>query len=279
MKVILQFWVDTSLRMKMLLIWAALVFFPIAAMALPLDHLKPYFNHFKNRQQRDLTQFTRLAGWTSQFRALSPSHSLGVWGMDAGLELTSVPKNTFHFSNYDLDLPTVFPRFNIAKGITKNLDLEASLLAPKIIKTKISIPKELNEIFVYGGALKYTILPQDRFFISFASRFSYSRLRLGFFKADILGADGSLSRSLTIPFVPLTLTPYMGIGYVSTLGTFYRELSFVSRGKQKTQNYHYFGGMSVKFYFLDITGQIDRSDSTGNSEALKTYSIKMSVDI
>lgn len=257
----------------LILVFISLLVAPLSSWAFSKDD---YFDHFKNRHENELSEFVRVAGWTSQFRGLSPSRPLGAFGLDIGMELTSIPLNAFHLKGYDLRLPPVFPRLNIAKGITRNLDIEVSMLVPKILKNQLNMPGEIEGLLIWGGGLKYTLLHEAEFFASLAARVSYTRLMLDFFKSDIYGADGSLSHSFKLSSFPVILTPYGGAGYVSTLGTFDQGLiPFSPRGKQKARNYRFFGGASLKVSLLDITGEIDLSDAP----SVKTYSLKLGFDV
>ena len=263
------------MRLKRFFGIALLIFFTTsAAFAMTLDD---YYNQFKNRLEREVVHFTRVAGWTSQFRALSPSAPLGIWGFDGGLELTSIPNTAFKFSGYALDMPPFFPRIALAKGITKFLDLEASLLAPKLLVAQDQLPDEMKSLLIYGGALKYTFLNEAQFFFSLAGRASFTRLALDFFKSDIYGADMSISRALAVPLtIPLTVTPYAGVGYISTTGEFDDDfIPFISGKKRTAENYRMFSGLSIKAFVVDVTGQVD---VTGDSN-LNTYSLKISLDI
>ena len=244
------------------------------AAPVPLD--SDYINHFQSRATKELQEFTRMAGWTSQVRGLSPSNPLGVWGLDVGVELTTIPEKAFRFENYKMELPPAFPRLNIAKGITRNLDGEVSFMAPGLLKGQVDIPDEIESLWVVGGSAKYTFLREENYFISLAGRASLTRLGLSFFKADVFGADASLSRSISFPLLPITLTPYVGGGYVSSTGEFDQGfIPFVPGNKIIGQNIRYFGGASLRLFIVDITGQADFSDVPSDT----TYSVKVGLDI
>ena len=249
-------------------------FFSAFAQASPTDD---FFLDFKNRLHPEIVDFTRTAGWTVQSRGLSSAEPLGVFGFDAGFEITTIPRNAFHFDSYNMDLPSAFPRLNVAKGLTKYLDLEASLLMPKLFKAQILIPREIESLIVAGGGLKYTMLSEEEYLVSLAGRFSYTRLMMNFFNADIFGGDASISRTFKIPVVALSLTPYGGAGYISTVGEFdIAKIPYVNRGKYKAQTYRYYGGLSARISVINITGQVD----IGTANALdRTYSLKASIDI
>jgi len=242
--------------------------------------LDDYIDEFRGRAENEMKSFSQMAGWTSHFRSLAPSTSHGILGFDFGIEVTSIPTGAFRFDDQALDLPAAFPRVHVAKGITKYLDLEASLLSPKILGSNINIPEALESLLVLGGALKYTMLDEDDYYVSMAIRGSYTKTKLDFFNADIFSADLSLSREFGVPLTPLTLTPYLGAGYISTAGEFDKSfLPFVSVYKYHSNNYRYFGGLSLKLFTLELTGQMDRSGSRNLTDPVETYSAKISIDI
>ena len=103
-----------------------------------------------------------------------------------------------------------------------------------------------------------------------------TRLNLEFFKADIFGADASLSRSISLPLLPVTLTPYVGGGYVSSTGTFDQGfIPFVQGNEITGQSIRYFGGASLRLFIVDVTGQVDFTDLPSD----QTYSVKVGLDI
>lgn len=244
--------------------------------ASPLDD---YFQQFRNRIEQEIKEFVLVSGWSSNFRGLSPASSLGVWGFDVGVELTSLPQNAFHLAGQDLSLPSFFPRVTLAKGITPNLDFQSSFLFPQILQGRVDLPEEIKKLIIYGGGLKYTLFHEEESWVSVAARVSYTRLYLDFFSNEVFGADASLSRSLKIPFTPFQLTPYLGGGYIGTKGEFKTTfIPFVTTGKHTAEAYRMFGGASLKLFFLDFTGQVDQSSSRRFSP-IKTYSIKTSINV
>ena len=152
----------------------------------------------KARANVELKRFTELTGTVSNFRSLSPASPLGIWGFNVGVEITSLPQNTFQIFNQPLNLPSYFPRFHAAKGLTPNLDAELSLLLPRLVLGRGALPQEIESLAVYGGGLKYTLLREEEFWISLAARATYNRLYLKFFKSDTYGADVSVSRSVKV---------------------------------------------------------------------------------
>ncbi len=258
--------------------WLAVGFVLLPALSFSQVQLpQDYVLHFKGRTNIELREFIHLSALASNIRSLSPSSPLSALGWDVGFEFTSVPQNVFQFESGHLELPKYFPRLNFAKGLTKNLDLEGSLLTT-VLSGSHRIPQALERLWVYGGALKYTILNESDFWISLAGRAAYTRLDLPFLEEDILGADASISRGIKVPYLPITLTPYLGAGYVSTIAKFdQRRIPFAPLDKQRpVQGYRYFSGLSFKFFMVDFTFL---ADSSRHPKKLKTYSFKMSVDI
>lgn len=240
---------------------------------LPAD----YILHFKGRTNIELREFIHVSALTSNIRSLSPSSPLSALGWDVGVEFASVPQNAFQFKSGHVDLPKYFPRLNFAKGLTKNLDSEGSIFTTLLFGSA-RIPEALQRLWVYGWALKYTILNESDFWISLAGRATYTRLDLPFLEEDIFGADASISRGIKVPYLPITLIPYVGAGYISTIAKFdQRRIPYVPFDKQSpVQGYRYFSGLSFKFLMVDFTFVFD---SSLHPKKLKTYSFKMSVDI
>lgn len=220
-------------------------------------------------------EFTEITGMVSNFRALSPAKSLGLWGFQGGLELTSLPPQAFQIFTKNIELPPFFPRLNLAKGLTPHLDIESSLLVPKLI-APLALPPELQGMFIYGGGIKYAIFNEDEFPFSLAARATYNRLNMSFFRSDTFGADISISRALTAPLISLAFTPYMGIGYVTIIGKFRKEKIPPGVGSDyKAQDYRYFAGLSTRLFIFNLTCQADFA----NPKRANTLSLKLGVDI
>jgi hypothetical protein len=233
----------------------------------------------KNRTNLELRNFTEITGMASNFKSLSPASPLGILGFDIGVELTSLPSEALQIADQPQDLPTFFPRLSFAKGITPNLDLEASALIPKLVESQFDMPEEVKNILIYGGGFKYTMLNEGLFLpVSFAVRASYTRVNLDFFNSDTYGADLSLSRKLSVPLVPVSVTPYLGAGYISINGEFDGNQLSQLLGVSNThsiQDYRYFAGMSFKLFIFKLTGQADFA----NPKQANTYSVKLGLDI
>lgn len=231
-------------------------------------------NPLQNKSQV-LHNFTEITGMVSNFRALSPAKPLGIWGFQGGIELTSIPPETFQVFTNSIKLPPFYPRANIAKGLTPNLDFEASILVPKLI-SPLSLPPELQGFITYGGGLKYAIFNELESPFSLAARATYNRLNISFFRSDTFGADLSLSRFLTVPFTSIRFAPYAGAGYVSVIGKFRKEKIPSGVGwDYKAQDYRYFAGLSTRFLIFNLTGQADFA----NPKRANTISFKIGVDI
>jgi len=232
----------------------------------------------KNRTNSELRRFTEFTGMTSKFRSLSPASPLGILGFDAGIELTTIPTDAFQVFDEKIDVPPAFPRLSLAKGITPNLDIEVSALVPAVLGNQINLPEELKELLVYGGGFKYTMLREKGLVpFSLALRASYTRLNLSFFHLDTYSGDFSVSRSLSLPLLPVSITPFAGLGYVNINGEFKDEnLDLIKASKtHQIQDYRYFAGASLKLFIFDVTGQAD----FGNPADANTYSLKIGLEL
>ncbi|MBI3019106.1 MAG: hypothetical protein HYY61_04365 [Deltaproteobacteria bacterium] len=234
-------------------------------------------DEIKTRANAELKRFTELTGVVSNFRTLAPASPLGIWGFNVGVEVTSLPQNTFQIFNRPLNLPAYFPRFHAAKGLTPNLDAEISLFLPRLVLSRDALPQEIEALAVYGGGLKYTLLREEEFPISLAVRATYNRLYLSFFKSDTYGADVSVSRSVKPPLIPLRLIPYAGIGYMAINGEFKKSLIALDASQTHTlQDYRYFGGLSTKLFIFNLTSQID---APATFKKIDSVSFKISIEI
>ncbi|MBI2645876.1 MAG: hypothetical protein HYW85_02420 [Deltaproteobacteria bacterium] len=234
-------------------------------------------DEIKTQANESLKSFTERTGVVSNFRSLAPASPLGIWGWNVGVEVTSLPQNTFDILRQPFDLPSYFPRFHVVKGLTPNLDFEASLLLPRFVMGQNALPQEIRNIAVYGAGLKYALLREEEFPISLAVRATYNRLYLSFFKSDTYGADLSLSRSVKLPIIPLQLTPYAGIGYMAINGVFNKSLIGLDVSQIHTlQDYRYFVGMSTKLFIFNFTSQID---VPATFKKIDSVSFKFSLEI
>ena len=265
--------------MKILKSILILMFFPYLSFAqtFPDLALASGLDEIKIQDNSGLKRFTELTGVISNFRSLAPASPLGIWGWNVGVEVTSLPQNTFEILGQSLDLPSYFPRFHAAKGLTPNLDAEFSLLLPRFIVGQTSLPEEIRSLAVYGAGLKYTLLREEEFPISLAARATYNRLYLSFFKSDTYGADLSLSRSVKLPIIPLRLTPYAGIGYMAINGAFKKNLIGLDTSHiHALQDYRYFGGLSTKLFIFNLTSQID---APATFKKIDSVSFKISLEM
>lgn len=240
---------------------------------LPMQGFGAYdLTELKNRTNAELRTFTEITSMASNFKGLAPASPLGIWGFNAGVELTTLPHLALQVTDEDIELPKAFPRISVAKGLTPNFDIALSGMTAKIFPSELELPQELSNLFVYGGGLKYTVLREGIFPVSVGVRATYNRLKLPFFKSDTYGADVSLSRSLFL-FPKVSVTPFAGVGYVSIHGEFNpTELSKYLQvsSKQAISDYRYFSGVSFNLFFLNMTGQFD----FGNPKEANTISIK-----
>ena len=243
----------------------------------PLNFRPLSLDDIKTQANESLKNFTERTGVVSNFRSLAPASPLGIWGFNVGVEITSLPQNTFQVFNQPLNLPSYFPRFHVAKGLTPNLDAELSLLLPRLVLSRGSLPQEIESLAVYWGGLKYTLLREEEFPISLAARATYNRLYLSFFKSDTYGADVSISRLVKLPLIPLRLTPYTGIGYMAINGEFKKSLIGDAVSQTHTlQDYRYFGGISTKLFIFNFTSQID---VPATFKKIDSVSFKLSLEI
>jgi len=154
--------------------------------------------------REDFRSLTRQLGFAASYFPLAPAAPLGILGLDAGVEATSVKiaKNSSFWQRAfrDGNPPSylAIPRLHLQKGLPFDLDIGASYT---------SVPS--TNISIIGGEIKWAILGGGAVMPAVAVRISGTKLFGGSqVHLETYSADLSISKGF------LFLVPYAGVGQV-----------------------------------------------------------------
>ncbi|HYU70364.1 MAG TPA: hypothetical protein VEL09_13640 [Burkholderiales bacterium] len=139
-------------------------------------------------------------GAALSYKPLTPTAPLGITGFDVGLAVTGTKlQNRAVFAQAGADISTaVVPSLRLNKGLPFGIDF--GVMYSSVPSTNIKL---------YGGELRYAIVPGGAAMPAIGVRGSYTKLtgvdRLDF---DTKGLDLSISKGF------LMFTPYAGVGKV-----------------------------------------------------------------
>ncbi len=160
-------------------------------------------NALQNLTQDQFHQLSEDLGAALSYKPLEPAAALGPLGFDVGVALTGTTlANTAAFQsavgNSSVFSTLPVPSLRATKGLPYNVDVGAEYS---------HIPN--SGINLYGGEVKWAVLPGDMFLPAVALRADVTRVdgisQLGF---ETIGADISISKGF------LLATPYLGAGTV-----------------------------------------------------------------
>lgn len=157
--------------------------------------------------QTDFRNLSEDLGSALSYKAVTPAASLGITGFDIGIEVTqtNLAKSaslwqTLSGSNMS---NLYMPKLHIAKGLPLNFDV--AVVAATVPTTGINL---------YGGELRYGILPGSMAMPAIAIRGSMTKLTgVSQLALDTKGLDISISKGFAF------FTPYVGVGQVWTNST------------------------------------------------------------
>jgi hypothetical protein len=152
--------------------------------------------------QEEFKDLSEEMGLALSYLPLSPAESLGILGIDIGVEVTAanIREDRSYWTKVTEDPPSqiILPKLHIQKGLPFGFDIGA--VYSKVPQSNISM---------VGGELKWAFISGNAIWPAIAIRGSYTRL-LGVDDLDLetIGADLSISKGLAF------VTPYAGIGQV-----------------------------------------------------------------
>lgn len=170
---------------------------PLSAASLP-----------SNLSSEEVGRAIQIFGVGSGMRLLRSSEALPDWpGFKAGVELTLQPmKNINSLGNANGTLPTLFPmpRFYFAKGLGHGGELLIGTF-PFIMR---------NTVATYGALLKWTVRPEDEYFLATAVFAGYTRMLAlnNSLRAHTLEVGISVSKDY------VRLRPYGGVAFALSVG-------------------------------------------------------------
>lgn len=172
---------------------------PVSAVDLDIDLIDLSPNPLSQEEFKGLSEEMGLA---LSYLPLSPAESLGILGVDIGVEVTAANiREDRSYWNKVADNPPsqmILPKLHVQKGLPFGFDIGA--VYSKVPQSNVSM---------VGGELKWAFISGNAVWPAVAVRGSYTRL-LGVDDLDLetIGADLSISKGLAF------VTPYAGIGQV-----------------------------------------------------------------
>ena len=213
-------------------------------------------NALQNLNQQQFHDLAQDLGAAFSYKPMAPADTLGPLGFDIGAAITATSlANTASLqqavgnSSVYSTLPQ--PSIRAIKGLPFNVDIGA-------FYTRVPI----SNINLYGGEIKWALLPGDLVLPAVALRGTVTRLngvsQLGF---ESFSADISVSKGFAL------ITPYAGVGAVRSLSsTDGLPLKQVNLTQGKV-----FGGASLNLGLANLDLE---ADSTGG---IHSYSAKVGV--
>ena len=201
--------------------------------------------------QSAFRSLTEDLGAALSYKSLSPATPLGITGFDVGVDASFTHLNSNAFGTASNSSKSVLPlaRLRAQKGLPFDFDIGLSYAA---------VPG--SNIKLWGGELRYAVLPGSVATPALAVRGSYSKLsgvnQLDF---DTKGIDVSISKGF------FGLTPYGGIGRVWANAT---PRNVAGLGSESVGLNKVFAGVNFGLGIFAVGGEFDR---TGRSN---TYSVK-----
>lgn len=159
-------------------------------------------NTLQNLAQGEFRNFSEDLGSALSYKGVTPAASLGVTGFDVGLEVTqtSLAKSASLWNKVGTgNLSNLYvPKLHIAKGLPLDFDIAGFIS---------TVPT--TGITLYGGELRYGILPGSMTMPAIGIRGSFTKLSgVTQLALDTKGLDVSISKGFAM------FTPYAGVGQV-----------------------------------------------------------------
>jgi len=210
-------------------------------------------NSIQNLNQSEFYELSQDLGAALSYKPLEPADTLGIAGFDLGIAVTGtsmVNTSVLRTASSDASVYSTLPEPGIRaiKGLPFNVDV--GLVYSRVPETSINL---------FGGELKWAVLPGDLVLPAVALRATITRLNgVGQLDFEAESADVSVSKGF------LLATPYIGTGEVwSRTSTDGLPLSQVNLAQYKL-----FAGVS---FSLGPANLVVEADSTGG---IRSYGIK-----
>ncbi|TNC99579.1 MAG: hypothetical protein FD121_75 [Gallionellaceae bacterium] len=189
-------------------------------------------------------------GSALSYKAISPAESMGITGFDVGVELTStkLAKSAPLWKTLTgTDMNNLYvPKLHVTKGLP--LDIDIGAFASSIPTTGINL---------FGGELKYAVLPGSVAMPAVAIRGSLSKLSgVKQLSLDTKSVDVSISKGFAM------FTPYAGVGQVWVTSTPDAALGLT---EEKFKHFKSFIGANMNFGLTNFAAEFDE---TGSAKSL-----------
>src|SRR6266705_4819131 len=181
----------------------SLVFVSLLGVSLPV--VAGDINNIKALSQPNFRLLSEDLGAALSYKPLTPTAPLGITGFDVGIAVTDTKlENSAVFAKAGADISNAaVPSLRVHKGLPFGIDV--GVMVGAVPSTNIKL---------YGGELRYAIVPGGVAMPAIGIRGSYTKLtgvdQLDF---DTKGVDLSISKGF------LMFTPYAGVGKVWAAST------------------------------------------------------------
>ena len=192
--------------------------------------------------QSDFHALSEDLGAALSYKPLTPTAPLGLTGFDVGIAVTGTKlENKTAFANAGADISTAaVPSLRVNKGLPFGIDV--GVMVGAVPSTNIKL---------YGGELRYAIVPGGAAMPAIGIRGSYTKLtgvdQLDF---DTKGVDLSISKGF------LMFTPYGGIGKVWASST---PNGVPALSKESLSLNKVFVGINMNFGLTNLAFEGDRT--------------------
>src|SRR6266581_3156169 len=194
--------------------------------------------------QNDFRGLSEDLGAALSYKPLTPTTPLGLTGFDVGIAVTGTKlENKTAFANAGADISTAaVPSLRVNKGLPFGIDV--GVMVGAVPSTNIKL---------YGGELRYAIVPGGVAMPAIGVRGSYTKLtgvdQLDF---DTKGVDLSISKGFTI------FTPYAGVGKVWVAST-PKSIPTSTPTKESLSLNKVYVGINMNFGLTNLAFEGDRT--------------------
>ncbi len=197
--------------------------------------------------QSEFRTLSEGLGAALSYKPITPTAPLGTTGFDMGIEVTQtdMSKSTAELSKATGGSSTVsklyVPKLHIAKGLPFGIDVAA--FYSKVPSSNISL---------YGGELRYAILPGGIAQPAIGIRGSYTKLSgVNQLALDTKGLDISISKGFAM------FTPYAGVGQVWVSST--ANVAPLTLTPEKFTQGKVFAGANLNLGFSNLAAEWDKT--------------------
>lgn len=204
-------------------------------------------DRLQNLNQSEFRLLSEDLGAAASSKVYTPSAPLGVTGFDLAVNLsaTSLQHHGIIQRASSDSVPSTFPIVQVRamKGLPWDVDIGASYLY---------VPG--TDIKVFGGEVRYAILPGSLVLPAVSLRGSYTRLTgIDQLELDTKGIDVSISKQIVV------VTPYAGAGYVHVTST---PKGVAGLTEERFGYPKVFAGVRASLGVVAFTAEVDKTGDT-----------------